>query len=205
MNGGKRICLGAFAGAHGVRGEAKVKCFTEAPESIAAYGPLSSEDGRRSFSLRVVRVLKPDLVVARAPEIASREDAQNLAGTRLYVERAALPATGDEEFYFEDLVGLAAFTEDGAPAGRVAAVHNFGAGDILELEDIPDRKDSALIAFTRALVPDIDLAAGRLTIAAAALAEDADETSLPSLSDDTGELVSDDIDVDLDAMREEDA
>jgi 16S rRNA processing protein RimM len=205
LKGGKRICLGAFAGAHGVRGEAKVKCFTEAPHNIAAYGRLTSEDGRRSFSLEVVRVLKPDLVVARAPEIASREDAQSLAGTRLYVDRAALPETDEDEFYFEDLVGLAAFTEDGAPAGRVAAVHNFGAGDILELDNVPGRKESTLIAFTRTLVPDIDLAAGRLTIAAAALAEEADETSLPSLSDDTGEIVSDDISVDLDAMREEDA
>lgn len=200
MNGGKRICLGAFAGAHGVRGEAKVKCFTEAPQNIAAYGAVTSEDGKRSFSLKVVRILKPDLVLVRAPEIAGREDAQALAGMRLYVDRAALPATGKDEFYFEDLIGLEAFTEDGAPAGRVAAVHNFGAGDILELDDIPGRKGGAMIAFTRALVPEIDLAAGRIIVAA--LAED---EPLPSLSDETGEIVSDDIAVDLDAMREEDA
>lgn len=202
MSGGKRICIGAFAGAHGVRGEARVKCFTEAPESIAAYGPVTGEDGGRSFRLVVIRMLKPDLALVRAPEIASREDAQSLAGTRIYVERSALPATGEDEFYFEDLIGLSAFTDDGAPAGRVAAVHNFGAGDILELGPAPGRERPLLIAFTRDIVPAIDLAAGRIVIAAAALAEAADE---PTLSDETGEIVSDNLAVDLDAMREEDA
>lgn len=207
MTAGKRICLGAFAGAHGVKGEAKVKCFTEAPENIAAYGPVTTEDGKRRFTLKVIRMLKTDLALVRAPEIESREDAKALAGTRLYIERSALPEPDEDEFYFEDLVGLEAFAEDGAPAGRVSAVHNFGAGDVLELEDVPGRKGGAMIAFTRKNVPEIDIAAGRLTIAAAAFAEEETKTEAhsPMLSDETGEIVSDDIDVDLDAMREEDA
>lgn len=207
MTGAKRICLGAFAGAHGVRGEAKVKSFTETPEKIAAYGPVTTEDGARSFTLEIVRLLKPDLVLVRAPEIESREDAAALSGTKLYVTRAALPAPEDGAFYIEDLVGLPAFTEDGAPSGRVAAVHNFGAGAILELEEVPGRKGGVMIAFRRETFPHIDLAAGRLTLAAAALAEEAAEpdSEMPTISDDTGEIVSDDIAVDLDAMREEDA
>lgn len=207
MTNGKRICLGAFAGAHGVKGEAKLKCFTEQPENIAAYGPVASEDGKRRFTLEIIRILKPDLALVRASEIESREDAKALAGTRLYVDRSALPETDEDEFYFEDLVGLAAFTEDGTPAGRVSAVHNFGAGDILDLADVPGRKGGVMIAFNRENVPEIDISSNRLIIAAAALSEE--ETGAkaysPSLSDETGEIVSDDIDVDLDAMREEDA
>ena len=170
MTSEKRVCLGAFAGAHGVRGEAKIKSFTAAPEDVAAYGPVTTEDGRR-FSLTVIREMKPGVVLARAPEIASREDAAALAGTLFYVDRARLPETEEDEFYLDDLVGLSVFTAEGAPAGRVAAVHNFGAGDILELEGVPDRKKSILIPFTKKSVPEIDLEGGRLTVDAAFLEE----------------------------------
>ena len=194
----KRVCLAAFAGAHGVRGEVKLKTFTANEEDAAAYGPLSSEDGARRFTLKIVRVLKPGLVLARAPEITTREEAQAVAGTRLYAPRAALPAIEDEdEFYHEDLVDLEAVDPQGASMGRIAAVHNFGAGDILELKDRPDGAPSLMLPFTRETAPDIDLAAGRITIV---LIEDA-----AVLSDETGEIVSTDLDVDLHAMREEDA
>lgn len=211
MSGTKRICVGAFAGAHGVRGEAKVKCFTASSEDIAAYGPVTTEDGRR-FTLEVVRLIKADMALVRAPEIASREDAAALAGARLYVDRAALPEIEEEdEFYIEDLVGLAAFTEDGAPAGRVRAVYNFGAGDILELEDVPGIKTAPMIPFTRTAVPEIDLARGRLTVAGAFLAEADDEAERGEedkssiLRDDTGDLASSDLEADIEAMRQEDA
>ncbi len=194
----KRVCLAAFAGAHGVRGEVKLKTFTATEEDAAAYGPLSTEDGGRRFTLKIVRVLKPGLVLARAAEIKSREDAQALAGTRLYAPRSALPDIEDEdEFYHEDLVGLEAIDPQGAPIGRIAAVHNFGAGDILELKDRPGGAPSIMIPFTKEAAPGIDLASGRITLVlmeAAAI-----------LSDETGEIVSTDLDVDLHAMREEDA
>ncbi|MEQ8935356.1 MAG: ribosome maturation factor RimM [Amphiplicatus sp.] len=194
----KRVCLAAFAGAHGVRGEVKLKTFTANEEDAAAYGPLSSENGARHFTLKIVRVLKPGLALARAPEIKNREDAQALAGTRLYAPRAALPAIEDEdEFYHEDLVGLEAFDPQGAPMGLIGAVHNFGAGDILELKDRPDGAPSVMVPFTKEAAPDLDLAAGRITIV---LTED---TAV--FSDETGEIVSTDLDVDLHAMREEDA
>lgn len=165
----KRICLGAFAGAHGVKGEAKVKAFTGKEDGVAAYGPVESEDGARRFSLKFIRVLKPGLALVAAPEIRSREDAAALAGVRFYVDRARLPAAGADEFYIEDLVGLAASDDEGALLGRVAAIHDFGAGDVLEIEGAD--KKPILVPFTRAAVPSVDLAARRLVIARAALAE----------------------------------
>ncbi len=198
----KLVCLAAFAGAHGVKGEFRLKTFTAAEQDAGAYGPVSTEDGARRFTLKIIRVLKPGLALARAPEIKSREEAQALAGTRLYAPRSALPAIEDEdEFYHEDLIGLEAVDEHGAPQGRVAAVHNFGAGDILELKDRPGGKPSVMVPFTKIAVPAVDLGAGRLTLSADALSG----AGGPALSDETGEIVSIDLDVDLDAMREEDA
>lgn len=199
----KLVCLAAIAGAHGVKGAFKLKTFTAVEQDAAAYGPLRTEDGSRRLTLKIVRVLKPGLALASAREIRTREEAEALAGARLFVARAALPAVEDEdEFYHEDLIGLSVFDESGAPQGRVAAVHNFGAGDILELKDRPGGAKSALIPFTRAAVPEIDLAAGRLVVVAALL--DGVREG-PILSDETGAIVSDDLEVSLAAMREEDA
>ncbi|MGE0409417.1 MAG: ribosome maturation factor RimM [Amphiplicatus sp.] len=195
-----RVCLGAFAGAYGVKGAAKVKTFTEKPQNVAAYGPAASADGRRRFTLKVIRVLKSDLVLVSAPEIESREDAESLKGVKLYVPRAALPPPGEDEFYVEDLVGLRVLTEGRADAGEIAAVHNFGAGDLIEVKNAPGLKGGYLLAFTRKAFPRIDLEARTVTLADAARA-----AAGASLSDETGEIVSDDIAVNLDAMRAEDA
>lgn len=185
-----RICLGAFAGAHGVRGEAKVKTFTEAEDAVARYGPVESEDRSRRFTLTFLRVLKPGLALVRSPEIENREDAAALAGARLYVDRERLPPPAEDEFYIEDLVGLEAFDEAGAPLGRVAAVYNFGAGDVIEIA--PASGEAFMLPFTRAAVPDVDAKAGRIIIAAAALADlPAGEAAAPSLIEE--------------AMRQEDA
>ena len=159
-----RACLGAFAGAHGVKGEAKIKTFTAAPEKIDAYGPVESEDGARKFTLKFVRVLKPDLVLIRAPEIQSREDAESLKGVRLYVDRQKLPAPDEEEFYLDDLVGLSAIDETGDAMGVVSAVYDFGAGELLELKDIPGINGVRLVPFTKKDAPAIDVKAGLITI-----------------------------------------
>ncbi|MGV6802125.1 MAG: ribosome maturation factor RimM [bacterium] len=161
----KRICIGAIAGAHGVKGEIKVKSFTAHPADIAAYGPLTSEDQTHQFTLKLVRQIKPDLFIARAKEIANRDAAEQLKSVRLYVDRDKLPAPDKDEFYYEDLVGLIAITETGAPLGKVKAVVNHGAGDILELTDVPEQNGGLLIPFTRAAVPEVNLAAGFVTIA----------------------------------------
>ncbi len=157
-----RICLGVVAGAHGVRGLVKIKSFTETPGDILAYGPLSDEAGTRRFEI-TLKGLAKGAVLAAIAGIGGRDAAQALKGTGLYVARAALPAPEDEEAYYHaDLVGLRAEDREGAALGRVTAVHNFGAGDMLEIA----REDGGelLVPFTKAAVPEVDLEAGRLTL-----------------------------------------
>ena len=182
----KRVCLGAFAGAHGVKGDTLVKTFTETPKNVATYGPVETEDGARSFAFQFLREHKPGFVIVRAPEITSREDAAALKGVRFYVNRAALPEPDEDEFYLDDLVGLRAQDETGADAGRVAVVHNFGAGDLIELGDIPGVAGARIVAFTKAAAPIVDLAGGRITILRAAI-EAMDAASEPDDGDDGGD------------------
>ncbi|MCK5749551.1 MAG: 16S rRNA processing protein RimM [Oricola sp.] len=196
-----RACLGAFAGAHGVKGDARIKTFTETPESVADYGPVETEDGKRRFTLKIVKLLKDGFVIARAPEIASREDAEALKGVRLYVDRSALPAPDEDEFYLDDLAGLKAFDEAGAALGAVKAVYNFGAGDLIELSGIPGVKGARLVPFTKEAVPEVDLSAGRITVARVFVEQEEN----PEIDDETGQIVSDDLDVNLDAMKQEDS
>jgi 16S rRNA processing protein RimM len=156
-----RVCLGAIAGAHGVRGLVRIKSFTEAPEDLSAYGPLSDEAGRRRFDVTVKSQAKGALIAAIAG-VDDRDAAEALKGTRLYVDRAALPPTEEEEFYHADLIGLNAEDRSGKAIGRVAGVQNYGAGDILEIA----RTDGTelLVPFTKAAVPEVDLAGGRLVV-----------------------------------------
>lgn len=165
----RRVCLGAFAGAHGVRGDLKLRAFTETEANIAAYGPLETEDGDRLFHIEILRVLKPGFVLARAREVGTREEAEALAGLRLYVDRDALPPAGAGEYYIEDLVGLKASDETGEALGDVAAVHDFGAGPVLELKR-RDGKGTLFVPFTDSAAPEIEVNAGRITIARAAVA-----------------------------------
>ena len=155
-----RVCVGAVAGSFGVRGEVRLKCFTAEPEAIAAYGPLQSEDGARSFEVTLTRPVKGGYA-ARLSGVTSKEAADALRGTRLYVDRAGLPEPGEEEFYHADLIGLAVHDTGGALLGHVKAVQNHGASDLLELR-LPDGSQTVLLPFTKAIVPTIDLAAGRL-------------------------------------------
>lgn len=180
----RRICLGAFAGAHGVKGAVQIKSFTKTPEDIGAYGPVETEDSGRIFTLTVIRTLKAGLVLATAPEVASREDAQALKGTRIYVDRNSLPDPEPDAFYHEDLIGLDAIDEAGEPMGRIKAVYNFGAGDLLELEAIPGVKGLRLVPFTKEAAPIIDLTAGRVTIMRAALEAGDEDTAEKTGEDD---------------------
>ncbi len=158
----RRLCLAAVAGAHGVRGLVKLKSFTEEPEAVAAYGPLTDEAGRRTFRLTLKGRVK-DLLLAAIDGVEDREAAQALRGTRLYVERSALPEPEDaEEFYVADLVGLAVESPDGETLGRVASVADHGAGSVLEIE--PAEGPAFDLPFTRAVVPTVDLAGGRLVV-----------------------------------------
>lgn len=155
-----RVCVGAIAGAFGVKGEVRLKSFCSTPEDIAAYGPLFTEDGGRSFALRLTRPMSGGLA-ARLSGVVSKEEADALKGVTLWADRARLPHLPDDEFYHADLIGLEVFDTGGAALGRVRAVQNFGAGDILEIY-APGRKTTLMLPFTRAVVPTVDLRAGRI-------------------------------------------
>ena len=159
----KLVLVGRVAGAFGVRGEVKVTAYTEDPRSLLKYGLLLREDGSTGLTLQAGRAAKGE-VIARAAEVSTKEAADAMRGLRLYIPREALPVPQDEdEFYLADLIGLTAQGEDGAAMGKVKAVHNFKAGDILEIEPGGGRP-SRLIPFTREAVPAIDVAGGRITL-----------------------------------------
>ena len=155
-----RVCVGAIAGSFGVRGEVRLKSFCAEPEAIATYGPLATEDGAREFSVRIVRSVKNGFA-ARLGGVATKEQADALKGTRLYVDRDRLPAPADDEYYHADLIGLDVFDTGGTRLGRVKSVLNHGATDLLEIHG-PGLKQTILLPFTLAAVPTVDLSAGRI-------------------------------------------
>jgi len=160
------ICLGVVTGVFGVRGEVRIKPFTEDPEAVGAYGPLTLDPapaaGPSVVEITAARVAG-DGIIARLRGIADRTIAETLRGSRLHVRREVLPALDDEDdFYHEDLIGLRADDEAGVAVGRVRAVHDFGAGDLLEIE----ARDGAafMVRFTREDVPVVDVAGGRIVV-----------------------------------------
>ena len=155
------ICVARIGAAHGVRGAVKLWTFTEDPLAVQAYGPLITKDGSRQFEVATAREAKGHLV-ATLKGVATREEAERLNGIELYVARDQLPATDEDEYYHADLIGLAAVNAADEPLGRVTAIHNFGAGDIIEIA--PPRGTPMLLPFTNAVVPTVDLAAGRVVI-----------------------------------------
>lgn len=152
------VCVGAIAGAFGVRGEVRLKSFCTTAEDIATYGPLATEDGARSFAVRVTRPVTGGLA-ARLSGVETREQAEALKGATLWADRAALPSLPEDEFYHADLIGLEVVDPGGTVLGRVRAIHDHGAGDILE---VLGPGGALLIPFTRAAVPTVDIAAGRI-------------------------------------------
>ena len=169
-----RITLATIGAPHGIRGEVRVKSFTADPASLADYGPLFAADGR-TFEIERLRPLKGNMLVVKFRGVDDRNAAEALSRVELSVERSALPPAEANEYYHADLIGLEAFDADGKPLGRVVAVENFGAGDILEIA--PPDGVSLLIPFTNATVPDIDIFGGRLTIVPPAEIEIQEEQS----------------------------
>jgi 16S rRNA processing protein RimM len=157
----RRVCVGVVTGAHGVRGAVRVKSFTADPADVGRYGPLEDEAGERQFRLRLVGNAR-GVLIARIAGIADRDHAEELRGLRLYLPRAALPPPGEDEYYHADLIGLDAVLIDGTPVGRVRAIYDFGAGDTLDIAR--EAGPPVMVPFTRAVVPAVDLAAGRLVI-----------------------------------------
>ena len=155
----KLILVGRVAGAFGVRGEVRVTAYTERPESLLAYRELLQKDGSPGLTLLSGRAQKGDLV-ARAREIATKEEADALRGLLLHVPREALPEPEEDEYYLTDLIGMTVVSPEGQTLGKVKAVQDFGAGDILEID--PGRGATWYLPFTREAVPEVDMAGGRI-------------------------------------------
>ena len=159
----ERVLLGRITGAHGLKGEVKIAAFTAEPTDVAAYGRLQSADGSATVEILSLRAAGGGAVIARLAGIADRTAAERLRGTELYVPRERLPPADADEYYHSDLIGLAAFSPEGEALGKILAVHNFGAGDLLELSPAGGSQ-TGLIPFESAYVPKVDLEAGRITI-----------------------------------------
>ena len=156
-----QVCVARIGAAHGVRGQVKLWTFTEDPFAVTRYGVLSTSDGARQFEVTQAREAK-GFLVATLKGVTSRNEAERLNGVELYVAREKLPATDEDEYYHADLIGLAAVSAAGEALGRVVAIHNFGAGDIIEIA--PPSGPTILLPFTNAVVPTVDLAGGRVVI-----------------------------------------
>ncbi len=156
-----QVCVARIGAPHGVRGAVKLWTFTEDPFAVTRYGPLATGDGTRSFEVAHAREGKGHLV-ATLKGVTTRNEAERLNGIELYVAREKLPATDEDEYYHADLIGLAAVSAVDEPLGKVIAVHNFGAGDIIEIA--PPKGATLLLPFTNAVVPTVDIAGGRVVI-----------------------------------------
>lgn len=152
------ILLGRIVGAHGIRGDVLVHSYASVPRDIGSYGALSSKDGVQSFKLRVLRLTPKGAVIARVAGVLDRTAAEALKGTELYIAREKLPEPAEGEFYHADLVGLVAASPEGAVIGEIIAVHNFGAGDLIEIR-LAGTPATELVAFNDRFVPTVDLTA----------------------------------------------
>jgi 16S rRNA processing protein RimM len=157
------IPLGTFGAPHGVRGELRVKSYTQDPKAIGAYGDLTDKAGVKRFTLAALRLVKDDMLVVRVAGVASREEAEKLNGVALFARRSQLPPPSDDEFYHDDLIGLEAVTREGDALGRIIALRNFGAGDILEIAPATG-SETLLLPFTKAVAVEVDFEHGRIVI-----------------------------------------
>ncbi len=167
MSETKKICIGQFLGAHGVKGLVKLASFTQEPEDVAAYGPLADEAGKRSWKIKLKSWNKTHFIT-EIKGISDRDQAEALKGIKLYVARDLLPEADEGSYYYTDLIGLDARTSDGVVFGKVLSVQNYGAGDILE---ISRPGGSELFPFSNAVVPDVHVAEGYLVIIPPVLTE----------------------------------
>ncbi len=156
------VLLAVVLGAHGLEGEVRVKTFTETPEALARYGALHAKDGK-AFHVASVRPTKNGEAVVKFEGVSGRLAAEQLKGLELFVDRGSLPAPDEDEFYHADLIGLIAEDEAGRVIGTVRAIHNFGAGDVIEIARSDD--DTVLLPFTHETVPRVDVKGARLVVA----------------------------------------
>jgi 16S rRNA processing protein RimM len=155
--------MGVFGAPQGVRGEIRVKSLTAEPSAIGSYGPLTNKGRTQSFAFESLRSLKADMLVARVAGILTREAAEALKNMEIYARRDQLAPPDEDEFYYDDLVGLEAVDATGGPIGRVVSLTNHGAGDILEIAPVGGG-ETLLFPFTKGIAPRIDFDAGRIVI-----------------------------------------
>ena len=156
------VLMGAILGAHGIKGDVKVKSFAAKPAAIADYGPLTDTKHKRSFELSIVGAAK-GVLIGRIAGITDRNAAEALKGVELFVDRERLPAPDDpEEYYLADLIGLAAFDGKGAKLGEIVSVDNYGAGDLLLV--VPEGGEGFVVPFAKAFVPVVDVKGGRVVL-----------------------------------------
>lgn len=153
-----KVCVGMITTVHGVRGNVKVKSFTQNAEDFVSFGELQDALGKRSFKMKIVGESKDQFLVS-IDGIKDRTEAEALRGTKLFIDRDLLPETEENEFYYTDLIGLDVKTSEGNVLGKVKAVFNFGAGDMLEIENMMD-----FIPFSNACVPEVNMKEGFLII-----------------------------------------
>ncbi|HTT97485.1 MAG TPA: ribosome maturation factor RimM [Rhizomicrobium sp.] len=156
------VLLAAVIGAHGLKGEVKVKTFTETPDALARYRRLHAKDGR-GFTVSHAKTTKADEAVVTFAEVVDRNTAETLRGIELFVRREVLPEPAENEFYHTDLIGLTAMDEADRVIGTIKAIYNFGASDVIEIAR--GDGDTVMLPFAKEFVPVVDLKAGRVVIA----------------------------------------
>lgn len=157
-----RVLVGEIGAAQGLKGEVRLRSYTHAPADIAAYGPLQDETGAKQIEIKRVRAT-PKALIASIKGVTTREGAEALNGTKLYLPRVALPERDEDEWYVADLIGFEAVDLQGTSLGTVVAVHNFGASDIIEVAP-KSGEANLLVAFTEEAVPELDIGSGRVVI-----------------------------------------
>ena len=165
--------MGAFGAPQGVRGEIRVKSLTKEPSAIGGYGPLTDKGRTRAFAFETLRPLKDDMLIVRVAGVSSREAAEALKGVEIFARRDQLPPPNEDEFYYDDLVGLEAVDAEGAPLGRIVSLMNYGGGDVLEIA-AAEGGETLLLPFTKRVAPRIDFDAGRIVIEQPGEVEDED-------------------------------
>ncbi|WP_306142323.1 ribosome maturation factor RimM [Roseibium sp. MMSF_3412] len=157
---GQKVLMAKIGAAHGIRGEVRVKPFGDDPLSFTDYGVLTSKDGARSFEVEKARVQKT-VVITKFRSVNDRNQAEELNGVELFIDRDQLPDPDEDEYYYSDLNGLSVVDQDGNALGKIIAVQDFGAGDLLEIR--PRRGRTFYIPFTKEFVPDVSVSSGRVT------------------------------------------
>jgi 16S rRNA processing protein RimM len=155
--------MGVFGAPQGVRGEIRVKSLTGKPGAIGGYGPLTDKGGKRTFVFESLRPLKDDMLVARVAAVSTRDAAEMLKGVELFARRGQLPPPSEDEFYYDDLIGLDAVDTVGNSVGRIVSLMNYGAGDVLEIA-LAQGGETLLLPFTKRVAPRIDFDAGKIII-----------------------------------------